>query len=85
MSQEAPNEQLEKLRAREEMRRQERIRTAEQYFESGKKSYEARRFEDASREFQAALAANPQHAESKKYLEEIRNIRREAEGADPGR
>lgn len=79
---EAARKFLERVRAEEEIRRQDRIRTAAYYFESGKKSYEARRFEDAERELEAALAANPQHAEAKKLLEKTQSILGKGEGGD---
>jgi len=79
---EAARKFLERVRAEEEIRRQDRIRTAAYYFESGKKSYEARRFEDAERELEAALAANPRHAEAKKLLEKTQSILGKGEGGD---
>ena len=79
---EAAKKYLEEVKAQEEIRRQDRIRTAEYYFESGKKSYEARRFEDAEREFEAAVAANPQHAGAKQYLEKTKDILGKGESGD---
>ncbi|MFH1730842.1 MAG: hypothetical protein ABIF82_04220 [Planctomycetota bacterium] len=47
---------------------------ADHYFESGKKRFEERDYENAKRDFESALAANASHAKAKDYLASVRQL-----------
>jgi hypothetical protein len=65
---------LEKLRQEAAAKAQYRKQAAERYYQSAKKRYDERRYEDAEKALQSALAANPNHAQARALLDTVRRI-----------
>ncbi len=67
-------EWLKKLKDEQEIRLKDKMLLADHYFKSGKSRFDECLYEDAERDFEKALAANPNHEDAKAFLAKTRRI-----------